>query len=134
MDEQASQISADNTAVSSQEATANQASVVPQPETAEDSREAATKKAEADQGLSHSEGGQNGMAPGKQQLKRFHDDVNDVLASKENLKLKALSIKTRPEFFREWTAESNRYLILMVNLRRRLRSGQSIDQKTRKAA
>lgn len=134
MDEQASQNNVADAAVSSQETAADQSAPSPQTGTPEDSREADTKKAEAYPEFSDSAGKQDSAHQWKLQLKRFHDDVNDVLASKENLKLKTLNIKTRPEFFREWTSESNRYMILMVNLRRRLRSDSITDQKTGTAA
>jgi hypothetical protein len=134
MDEQSAPNSAADPVASALEASANQATVSPETGTAEDSREAGTKKAEADSEPSNSTVTQDSPHPWQQELKRFHDDVNDVLASKENLKLKTLSIKTRPEFSREWTYESNRYMLLMVNLRRRLRSGSNVDQKMSGAA
>jgi hypothetical protein len=134
MNEQVSQNSTADASDSSQEATANEVSAVPQSGTPEDSREAATKKAEADSEFREKVGVEDKAHQWKQELKRFHDNVNEVLASKENLKLKTLSIKTRPEFFREWTWESRNYMILMVNLRRRLGSASTSDQKTSTAA
>jgi hypothetical protein len=134
MNEQASQNSTADASDSSQEATPNHASATPQSGTPEDSREAATKKAEADSEFREKVGVEDNAHQWKQELKRFHDNVNEVLASKENLKLKTLSIKTRPEFFQEWTRESRQYMILMVNLKRRLESASNSDQKTSTAA
>lgn len=134
MNEQASQNSAADASDSSQEATANHAYAAPQPGTPEDSREAATKKAEAHSESREKVGVEDNARQWKQELKRFHDNVNAVLASKENLKLKTLSIRTRPEFFREWIWESRQHMILMVNLRRRLGSASNSDQKTSTAA
>lgn len=134
MNEQASQNSTADASVSSQDATANHASVAPQSGTPEDSREAVTKKAEADSEPREKVGIEDNARQWKQELKRFHDNLNEVLASKENLKLKTLSIKTRPEFFREWTWKSRQHMILMVNLRRRLGSASNSDQKTSAAA
>lgn len=134
MNEQAAQNNTADASASSQESTDNHASAAPQSGTPEDSREAATKKAEADSGSREKVGIEDDARQWKQELKRFHDNVNEVLASKENLKLKTLSIKTRPEFFREWTWETRQHMILMVNLRRRLGSASTSDQKTSTAA
>ena len=134
MNEQASQNNAADASDSSKEAAAISASAAPNSETAEDSREAATKKAEADSELRETPAVDGKASQWSHELKRFHDNVNDVLASKENLKLKTLSIKTRPEFFADWTWESRQYLILMVNLRRRLGTASGSGQKTSTAA
>lgn len=134
MNEQASQNSTADASDSSQDATANHAPAAPRSETPENSREAATNKAEADSECRERSAVEGKAHQWRHELKRFHDNVNDVLASKENLKLKTLSIKTRPEFFREWTWESRQYMILMVNLRRRLGSPSDSDQKTSTAA
>jgi len=108
---------------------------VPTAESGEDSREADTKKAQATVNAgSDDESGVSGDHASLGELKRFHAVVNEVLASKEYLKLKALDIKTRPEFFQDWASESNRLLILLVNLKRRSTKQQKAGQKTSKAA
>jgi hypothetical protein len=69
------------------------------------------------------------------ELKRFNEVVNAVLATKELLKLKACDIKIPSEFLSDWTADSNRFFILAVNLRRRHQNRSATpDAKTDKAA
>lgn len=59
------------------------------------------------------------------ELKRFNAVVNEVLATKESLKLKACDIKIPPEFLGDWTSDSNRLFILAVNLKKRVKSPSS---------
>jgi hypothetical protein len=69
------------------------------------------------------------------ELKRFNEVVNAVLATKELLKLKACDIKIPSEFLSDWTADSNRFFILAVNLRRRHQNRSATSgAKTDKAA
>ncbi len=53
------------------------------------------------------------------ELNRFHNDVNGILATKENLKLVSMDKNTKPSFARNWKQDANRYFQLIVNLRRR---------------
>lgn len=55
----------------------------------------------------------------KKDLKRYLNDMNGVLAAKENLKLVWVDKRLNPAYAINWKIESNRYFQLMVNLRRR---------------
>ena len=94
----------------------------------EDIREPGTNKEEATAGSPESEIKSKADASWRAELKRFHDDINMVLASKENLSLVGVDIKVRQEFAEDWKLASNRYLKLMVNLRKRYR-GVKVAQK-----
>jgi hypothetical protein len=89
----------------------------------EDSREADLKKAQAavvePQPSTKNAPDQTAWIP---ELKRFNAFVNEVLASKETLKLRACDIKIPPEFLGDWTLDSNRLFILAVNLKKRLKN------------
>ena len=94
----------------------------------EDIREPETKKQEATAGSPESEIKSQVDSSWRTELKRFHDDINLVLASKENLRLVAIDIKVPQEFAEDWKLASNRYLKLMVNLRKRY-NGVKVAQK-----
>jgi hypothetical protein len=53
-------------------------------------------------------------------LKRYHNDMNGLLAAKENLKLVALDKSVKPSFRYQWSLESNSVMRITVILRRRL--------------
>jgi hypothetical protein len=57
--------------------------------------------------------------PWRRELDRFHNDINEILATKENFKLVAVDQNAKPSFARSWKQEANRYFQLIVNLRRR---------------
>ncbi len=82
---------------------------------AEDSGDQGTKKAEAASSSPKSAA----VEPWRKHLKRFHDDVNGVFATKENFKLVCVDKKAKESFSRNWKVESNKYFQLVVNLRRR---------------
>jgi hypothetical protein len=87
---------------------------------AEDSGEAAIKKEEAAVARKKAE-----QTPEwRRELKRFHNDINGILAAKENYKLVCVDQNAKPSFARTWKQESNRYFQLMVNLRRRARGAK----------
>ena len=94
----------------------------------EDIREPETNKEEATAGSPESEIKSKVDPNWRTELKKFHDDLNMVLASKENLRLVALDIKVRQEFAEAWKLASNRHFKLMVNLRKRYR-GVKVAQK-----
>ena len=94
----------------------------------EDIREPETKKEEATAGSPESEIKSKVDSSWRVELKRFHADVNMVLASKENLRLVAIDIKVPQEFAEDWKLASNRYLKLMINLRKRYK-GVKVAQK-----
>jgi hypothetical protein len=94
----------------------------------EDIREPGTNKEEATAGSPESEIKSKADSSWRTELKRFHDDINMVLASKENLSLVAVDIKVRQEFAEDWKLASNRYIKLMVNLRKRYK-GVKVAQK-----
>ena len=94
----------------------------------EDIREPETKKEEATAGSPESEIKSKVAPSWRTELKRFHDDLNMVLASKENLRLVAIDIKVPQEFAEDWKLASNRHLKLMVNLRKRY-NGAKVAQK-----
>jgi beta-xylosidase len=94
----------------------------------EDIREPETNKEEATAGSPESEIKSKVDPSWRTELKRFHDDINLVLASKENLRLVAIDIKVPQEFAEDWKLASNRYFKLMVNLRKRY-TGVKVAQK-----
>jgi len=82
---------------------------------AEDSGEAAIKKEEAVRAP------KKAVQPPqwRQELKRFHNDINGILATKENYELVCVDQNAKPSFAKAWKQEANRYFQLIVNLRRR---------------
>lgn len=56
-----------------------------------------------------------------QQISRYHDDMNGLLAGKENLKIMAVNTSARPSFYKKWVYEANQFARLTVNLRHRRR-------------
>jgi hypothetical protein len=87
------------------------------PAPAENNEDQAIKKAQA-----VGEGEKPARKPAwNKELERFHDDINGILATKENLKLVALDKNARQSFSRLWRTESNRFFQLAVNIRRRKR-------------
>ena len=82
---------------------------------AEDSGDHGTKEAEA----AGSQAKSPAEEPWRKHLKRFHNDVNGVFATKENCKLVCVDKKAKDSFARNGRLESNKYFQLVVNLRRR---------------
>lgn len=54
-----------------------------------------------------------------QQISRYHDGMNGLLAGKENLKIMAINITVRPSFYKKWVYEANQFARLTINLRHR---------------
>ena len=54
-----------------------------------------------------------------QQISRYHNDMNGLLAGKENLKVMAVNTSARPSFYKKWVYEANQFARLTVNLRHR---------------
>jgi hypothetical protein len=87
---------------------------------AEDSGEAAIKKEEAVRAPKKAV-----QSPQwRQELKRFHNDINGILAAKENYKLVCVDQNAKPSFAKAWKQEANRYFQLIVNLRRRAKGAK----------
>lgn len=103
---------------------------------AEDSRDIDLKKAQAE----HNPVPATEVASGQSvtwvsHLKRFQQVVHSALEAKENLKLRACNSKIPSEFQTEWTLETNRFLILAVNLRHRQEARRKApSQKPRNVA
>lgn len=55
------------------------------------------------------------------QISRYHNDMNGLLAAKENLKIMAVDKSVRHSFYKKWVFEANQYARLTVNLRHRKR-------------
>jgi hypothetical protein len=53
-------------------------------------------------------------------LKRYHYDMNGLLAAKENYKIVAVDKSAKPSFYRQWSAEANNVMRITAILRRRL--------------
>lgn len=85
----------------------------------EDSREEHLKKAQAETNHHFDSNGDPTTSIWMAELTRFNDVVNDVLVSKEKLRLNTLNSKIRPEFPRDWVQDCNRLFSLAVNLKRR---------------
>lgn len=85
----------------------------------EDSREEHLKKAQAEANHHLDSKSDSTTSTWMSELTRFNDVVNDVLVSKEKLRLNTLNSKIRPEFPRDWVQDCNRLFSLAVNLRRR---------------
>jgi hypothetical protein len=54
------------------------------------------------------------------ELRRFYNDMNGLLAQKENLKLTGMDIGAKPSFMRQWSRDANAALRVTAVLRRRL--------------
>ena len=55
------------------------------------------------------------------EMSRYHNDMNGLLAGKENLKIMAVNTSARPSFYKKWVYEANQFARLTVNLRHRQR-------------
>lgn len=53
-------------------------------------------------------------------LVRYHNDMNGLLAAKENLKIVAVNKAARPSFYKKWSLEANQFMRITAILRRRL--------------
>lgn len=49
----------------------------------------------------------------------FFDNINGLLAAKENLKLQALYLSLNEAYMRKWSTEANFHFTLAVSLRKR---------------
>lgn len=54
------------------------------------------------------------------QLHRYHNDMNGLLAAKENFKIVAVNKSAKQAFYRKWSYEANQVLRLTSVLRRRM--------------
>ncbi len=58
------------------------------------------------------------------EFQRFYNDSNGNLAGKENLQMVAVSTKIRVNYYNKWSLEANQLFALVVNLKRRFRTGR----------
>lgn len=54
------------------------------------------------------------------ELNRFHNNMNELLYEKENLKIVAVNKSAKPSFYKQWSKEANNVLRITAILRRRL--------------
>lgn len=107
----------------------------PQDKSGEDTGETAEVQAEAVESASETPGSHDSSdtAPASAeepalklpewvlQISRYHNDMNGLLAGKENLKIMAVNTSARPSFYKKWVYEANQFARLTVNLRHRKR-------------